>query len=162
MLPNHPATSADSRPPAESERRTTLAILARAEHRELADAWSGLSPRPDFETVRRPEFGLMMVRGRIGGGGAPFNFGEVTVTRCVVRMASGEVGYGNVLGRDGDRAELVARFDALAQSNRYRDYVEKSLLVPVAERAHRDDDATRRETAATRVNFFTMVRGEDE
>jgi alpha-D-ribose 1-methylphosphonate 5-triphosphate synthase subunit PhnG len=160
--PNRPAMIADPRPPAESARRTTLAILARANRQELADAWERLSPQPTFETVRRPELGLMMVRGRIGGGGAPFNLGEVTVTRCAVVMESGEVGYGNVLGRDAGRAELVARFDALAQSNRYRDYVEKSLLDPVAERARRDDDAARRETAATRVNFFTMVRGEDE
>jgi len=148
--------------PAAAARRSTLAILARAEREELAEAWVGLAPQPAFEIVRRPELGLMMVRGRIGGGGAPFNLGEVTVTRCVVRMESGEVGYGNVLGRDAGRAELVARFDALAQSDRYRVYTEKSLLRPVAERARRDDGATRRETAATRVNFFTMVRGEDE
>jgi alpha-D-ribose 1-methylphosphonate 5-triphosphate synthase subunit PhnG len=154
--------TAESRPHAESARRQTLAILARAEHQELTEAWNGLSPQPEFETVRRPELGLMMVRGRIGGGGAPFNLGEVTVTRCVVRMKSGEVGLGNVLGRDAGRAELVARFDALAQNGRYRDYIEASLLGPVAARARRDDDATRRETAATRVNFFTMVRGEDE
>lgn len=149
--------------PAAAARRSTLAILARAEREELAEAWAGLAPQPAFEIVRRPELGLMMVRGRIGGGGgAPFNFGEVTVTRCVVRMESGEVGYGNVLGRDAGRAKLVARFDALAQSDRYSAYTEKSLLGPVAERARRDDEATRRETAATRVNFFTMVRGEDE
>lgn len=155
-------TAADTRAPAESARRRALAILARAEPEELVEAWKGLSPQPAFETVRRPEYGLMMVRGRIGGGGAPFNLGEVTVTRCVVRLDSGEVGLGNVLGRDVGRAELVARFDALAQAERYRAYVEANVLGPIAERARRDDDATRRETAATRVNFFTMVRGEDE
>lgn len=148
--------------PAENSRRQALAILARAEPDELVAAWRGLTESPDFETLRRPEIGLMMVRGRIGGGGAPFNLGEVTVTRCVVRMESGEVGYGNVMGRDAKRAELVARFDALAQNPRYREYVETSLLAPVADRADRDDTATRQETAATRVNFFTMVRGEDE
>lgn len=73
-----------------------------------------------------------MVRGRIGGGGAPFNFGEVTVTRCAVRMESGEVGFGHVLGRDIKRAELVARFDALSQSSRYRGVVEATLLRPVS------------------------------
>lgn len=150
------------RQPADSARRTALAILARAENQELADAWKALTPQPAFETVRPPEFGLMMVRGRIGGGGAPFNIGEVTVTRCVVRLESGEVGLGNVLGRDAARAEWVARFDALAQSARYRDYVVSSVLAPIAERADHDDDDVRQETASTRVNFFTMVRGDDE
>jgi len=152
----------NTRLPVENDRRDGLAILVRASRDELTAAWDGLAPQPAFETVRRPEIGLVMVRGRIGGGGAPFNLGETTVTRCAVRMDSGEVGFGHVLGRDTARAELVARFDALAQSDSYRDYVDAKLLRPVAERARGDDDRTRAETAATRVNFFTMVRGEDE
>ena len=118
----------ESGSPAENSRQLALAILARAEPKDLVAAWQGLSEPPDFEILRRPEIGLMMVRGRIGGGGPPFNLGEVTVTRCVVRMESGEVGYGNVMGRDAKRAEFVARFDALAQNAHYRDYVETTLL----------------------------------
>ncbi len=149
-------------PPGDSRRRAALAVLVRADARELATAWNALSPQPSFETVRRPETGLVMARGRIGGGGAAFNFGEVTVTRCAVKMASGEVGFGHVLGRDLKRAELVACFDALLQSDRYRAYVEEKLLGPVAARAAAEDELKRRQTAATRVNFFTMVRGDDE
>ena len=149
-------------PPGDSARRAALSLLARAGKRELAAAWQALSPAPSFESVRRPETGLVMVRGRIGGGGAPFNFGEVTVTRCAVRMESGEVGFGHVLGRDQKRAELVACFDALLQSDKYRDFVEERVLAPVAARAAAEDDLKRRQTAATRVNFFTMVRGDDE
>jgi alpha-D-ribose 1-methylphosphonate 5-triphosphate synthase subunit PhnG len=149
-------------PPGDKERRAALALLTRAEKQELAAAWEALSPSPSFETVRRPETGLVMVRGRIGGGGAPFNFGEVTVTRCAVRMESGEVGFGHVLGRDQKRAELIACFDALLQSEKYRSFVEEQVLAPVAARAEAADDRKRGETAATRVNFFTMVRGDDE
>lgn len=150
------------RTPADDARQKGLAILVRANCDELSEAWNGLVPQPGFEVVRRPDIGLVMVRGRIGGGGAPFNFGEVTITRCAVRMESGEVGFGHVLGRDIKRAELVARFDALSQSNRYRDFLEATLLRSVSERVRREDDQTRRETAATKVNFFTMVRGDDE
>jgi alpha-D-ribose 1-methylphosphonate 5-triphosphate synthase subunit PhnG len=150
------------RPPRDDGRRAALSLLARAEKQELAAAWDALSPAPSFEAVRPPETGLVMARGRIGGGGAPFNFGEVTVTRCVVRMESGEVGFGHVLGRDEKRAELVACFDALLQSEKYRSFVKDRLLAPVAARAGAEDDRKRRETAATRVNFFTMVRGDDE
>jgi len=145
-----------------SSRRDILAILCRASREELAEAWEGLSDPPAAELVRRPETGLVMARGRMGGGGAPFNFGEVTVTRCVVRLASGEVGFGHVLGAEPERAELVARFDALAQSPAHRPYVEDRLLAPLAERLQGEDEATRSRTAATRVSFFTMVRGEDD
>ena len=147
---------------AKDARRKALVVLARADRKELAEAWRGLSEAPVVEILRPPEFGLVMARGRIGGGGAPFNLGEVTMTRCVVRLETGEVGYGNVMGRDAERAEFVARFDALAQNERYREYVDTNLLAPVAARAQRDDETVRQETAATRVNFFTMVRGEDE
>lgn len=143
-------------------RRAALAILARASRGELATAWDGLVEKPAFETLRRPEIGLVMARGRIGGGGAPFNMGEVTVTRAAVRMESGEVGFGHVLGRDVERALLVARFDALWQSERHRRFVETGLLRPVAARTNDADALTRRKTEATRVNFFTMVRGEDQ
>ena len=152
----------DGQAPGSNGRRAALSLLARADKQELAAVWKALSPAPSFETVRPPETGLVMVRGRIGGGGAPFNFGEVTVTRCAIRMESGEVGFGHVLGRDRKRAELVACFDALLQSKRYRGFVEERLRAPVAARAKAEDDQKRRQTAATRVNFFTMVRGDDE
>ena len=41
-----------------------------------------------------------MLRGRIGGDGAPFNLGEASVTRAAVQIASGEVGIAYILGRD--------------------------------------------------------------
>jgi alpha-D-ribose 1-methylphosphonate 5-triphosphate synthase subunit PhnG len=154
--------NADLRPQEDNSRRAALAVLVCATEEELAAVWENLASKPGFEIVRSAETGLIMVRGRIGGAGAPFNLGEVTVTRCAVRMESGEIGFGNILGRDAARAEWVARFDALLQNDLYREHVEKSLLDPVAERERRDDERTRRQTAATRVNFFTMVRGEDE
>ena len=44
-----------------------------------------LGTLPDYRVLRGPEAGLVMVRGRTGGGGAPFNLGEMTATRCTVR-----------------------------------------------------------------------------
>ena len=142
-------------------RQAALAVLAEATREELAAAWESLPALPAFETLRRPEIGLVMARGRMGGGGAPFNLGEVTVARAAVRMPTGEVGFGHVLGRDGERALLVARFDALWQSPAHRAFVEEAVLGPVAARLAARDALTRRKTEATRVNFFTMVRGED-
>ena len=145
----------------DNDRRWALAVLAGAGIDELRAAWSALPEKPEFETLRRPEIGLVMARGRIGGGGAPFNLGEVTVARAAVRMATGEVGFGHVLGRDTERALLVARFDALWQSERHRDLVDREVLRPVSRRIAAGDALTRRKAEATRVNFFTMVRGED-
>lgn len=147
--------------PAAGDRRAALAVLAAARVDELAAAFDALPDAPSFETIRPPEPGLVMARGRIGGGGAPFNLGEVAITRAVVRIGSGEVGFGHVLGRDTARALLVAKLDALWQAPRYRDAIEAAVLAPVSRRIAAEDEATRRKTAATRVNFFTLVRGED-
>ena len=60
-----------------------------------------------------------MVRGRVGGDGAPFNLGEATVSRAAVRLSTGEVGFGYTLGRDGEKAQLIALCDALVQSGEF-------------------------------------------
>jgi alpha-D-ribose 1-methylphosphonate 5-triphosphate synthase subunit PhnG len=110
--------------------------------------------------VRGPETGLVMVRGRIGGGGDPFNLGEATVSRATVRLATGEIGHGQLLGTDKERARYAAIFDALYQNETYHPAVE-ALHEQIAARIAAKDRRKAEETAATRVDFFTMVRGED-
>ena len=141
-------------------RGRVMALAARATPDELAAALEALG-RPEWTDVRRPETGLVMLRGRTGGDGAPFNFGEATVTRAAVRVAcDGPVGLSYILGRDIARARAAATIDALWQSGRHDD-VEAVLLAPVRARLAAEDAATAARTAATRVDFFTMVRGED-
>lgn len=141
-------------------RRNTMAILAKADDGRLQAAWDALINKPEFSAVRGPETGLVMIRGRIGGGGAPFNLGETTVSRATVRLATGEIGFGQTLGLSPRKAELAALFDALAQREDQRGIVEALVADIEGEIAERDEKR-RRETAATRVDFFTMVRGED-
>jgi len=145
----------------DAPRRNLLATLALADPSDLAARWEAFAPKPAHTVVRGPETGLVMVRGRIGGGGASFNVGEATMTRCVVRLESGEVGFGHVLGRDGDRARLVALLDALCQAPAHAGRVREEVIAPLAaaRQAERRRDAE--EVAATRVDFFTMARGED-
>jgi alpha-D-ribose 1-methylphosphonate 5-triphosphate synthase subunit PhnG len=102
-----------------------------------------------------------MVRGRIGGDGAPFNLGETTVTRAAVRIETGETGFAYVLGRDHEKARLVAVCDALWQSASFREAIERQVLAPVRERIERGRAGRQAAVAATRVDFFTLVRGED-
>jgi len=143
-------------------RKRVTDLLARTEAEELTRVWETLSDKPSAQPVRGPETGLVMVRGRIGGGGAPFNLGEVSVTRATVRLASGTIGHAQALGTDRQRARLAAIFDALWQEPATRDFVEQNVLTPVAERIDAADRQKAEETAATRVDFFTMVRGEDK
>ncbi|MCM2504381.1 phosphonate C-P lyase system protein PhnG [Aureimonas altamirensis] len=117
---------------------------------------------PSAETLRGPEIGSVMLRGRIGGAGAPFNLGEASVTRASVRLADGAVGHSMLLGRHGERSTRAAHVDALWQTHAYRDAVEARLIEPAiaARRALALDE--RAQAEATRVDFFTMVRGDDE
>jgi alpha-D-ribose 1-methylphosphonate 5-triphosphate synthase subunit PhnG len=101
-----------------------------------------------------------MLRGRIGGDGAAFNLGEAPVTRAAVRLATGETGFSYILGRDKDKAQAAALCDALWQSERHRDAVDRHVLTPVRERCNRERQRMREEAAATKVDFFTLVRGD--
>jgi len=138
-----------------------LSVLARAAADDLERCWAGLPDKPAFAPLRRPEVGAVMVRGRIGGTGRPFNLGEMTVTRCSVRSASGTVGHGYVAGRDTRHAELAAMVDALLQDDSRAQLVYEQVIAPLAAAAERARDLRGRKAAATRVEFFTMVRGED-
>jgi len=149
--------SAEFPSPRSASRRHWMAVLAKARAAEVEQAWERLPEKPDFTFLRRPESGLVMVRGRIGGTGAPFNLGEATATRCVVELAGGgEPGFAYILGRDPRHATLAAIFDALLQRRG-----EGPAADAIADLA-RAQQARRRETAgkiaASRVEFFTMVR----
>jgi alpha-D-ribose 1-methylphosphonate 5-triphosphate synthase subunit PhnG len=141
------------------QRQAAMAVLAHAEAGEIAARLRNLS-LPDHQDLRAPENGLVMLRGRVGGDGAPFNLGEATVSRAAVRLASGEVGFGYTLGRDGEKARLIALCDALVQSRDFGATVERDVIAPLREQLLAERQQTAAETAATKVDFYTMVRGE--
>lgn len=144
-----------------TKRRDALSVLARAESADIAEGLRHLDDGLAFSEPRAPEIGLVMLRGRIGSRGAPFNAGEATVTRAAVQLASGETGFGYVLGRDREKARLVALCDALWQRGDKRDLIEAQIIAPLRQRQKEESDLARARTAATRVDFFTLVRGED-
>jgi alpha-D-ribose 1-methylphosphonate 5-triphosphate synthase subunit PhnG len=115
---------------------------------------------PDAVDLRPIETGLVMLRGRTGGDGAPFNLGEATVTRAAVRIPSGEVGFAYLLGRDAARARAAAVLDAMAQRVGAQ-AVADGALAGVRARVAAEDATAAARAAATKVDFFTMVRGED-
>ncbi|WP_193369538.1 phosphonate C-P lyase system protein PhnG [Pelagibius marinus] len=150
------------RDPAQAARRRWMSVLAKAKLNELESAWEDLAQKPAYDWLRRPEVGMVMVRARTGGTGGRFNLGQMTVTRCALRLASGEAGLGYVQGRSKRHAELAALFDALLQDEGRRGELEDSVIAPL-EASHLDRRTARsRKANSTKVNFFTMVRGENE
>jgi len=139
------------------------AVLAKASLAELEAAWERLPAKPAYRLLRPTETGLAMVRGRIGGTGQPFNLGEMTMTRAVVQLRmpgyASVTGFGHVAGRQARRAELVALFDALLQTPERHAEIGERVIAPLAARQRAAKAALAGKVAASKVDFFTLVRG---
>jgi alpha-D-ribose 1-methylphosphonate 5-triphosphate synthase subunit PhnG len=141
-------------------RQRWMGLLATAPAARLAALWAAAGIAAEAAWLRAPESGAVMAQGRAGGDGAAFNLGEVTVTRCALRLPCGAVGHACVQGRDARKAEIAALCDALMQTDA-APAVRRAILDPLeAERAERRA-AEARKAAATQVEFFTVARGED-
>lgn len=158
-MPNTTFDSSHDAPAvAPQARQRWLALLARATRDELDDALARCPDAPEFVWLRAPQTGLVLVQGRVGGSGDRFNLGETTVTRCTLRQRDGVVGTGYVLGRDADRAVRVARLDALMQMPQHHTALAAGPLAAIAQRVADTVAQAEAATAASRVEFFTMVR----
>jgi alpha-D-ribose 1-methylphosphonate 5-triphosphate synthase subunit PhnG len=138
-----------------------MAALAKAIPDELEQHWSSLLKKPSYYFLRFPEVGLIMVRGRAGGTGVRFNIGEATVTRCTVQVNDGAVGTAYVLGQNIRHAELAALFDALLQDPGYHTTLMEHLVNPIIASIRRRKRQVARKVAATKVEFFTVRRGDE-
>jgi len=145
--------------PAIAARQQWMGILARARQNELSIHENALR-NVDHQMIRAAETGMTLVRGRMGGYGSPFNIGEMTVTRCVVQLRDGRIGYSYVAGRDKRHAELAALADAHLQGSDSR-YWQETVMAPLEKAQAARRLAHKAEIAATKVEFFTLVRGED-
>lgn len=143
----------------EARRKSVMAVLAHSATAAI-EGRLGTIALPAHENLREPENGLVMVRGRVGGDGAPFNLGEATVSRAAVRLSTGEVGFGYTLGRDRYKARLIALCDAMVQSNEFVAVVEAEVVAPLRAAMVEKRSRQAAEAAATRVDFYTLVRGE--
>ncbi|MEM9551234.1 MAG: phosphonate C-P lyase system protein PhnG [Pseudomonadota bacterium] len=144
----------------QSDRKAWMSTLAKAPADRLSALLGDFGTVPEFDWLRRPEIGGVMVRGRMGATGAPFNMGEMTVTRCSLQLKDGTVGHGYVQGRDKSKAEHAAVVDALMQGAQ-GPQVRAQVVDPLASDIAAAKTARAEKAAATKVEFFTMVRGED-
>ncbi|MGE2836081.1 phosphonate C-P lyase system protein PhnG [Mycobacterium sp. SMC-4] len=151
----------------QDSRRRSARALSRATGAELADLWHHWPDRPTTQLLRAPETGLVMVQGRVGGGGDRFNLGEATVTRATVRVSHADsvaVGTAYVLGTDHEHAELAATFDAMLASP-MRDAVLRDVIEVLEQRQSAQDSDDYAQARSTVVEFFTAARensGDDE
>lgn len=140
-------------------RKAWLSVLARADAAQVLSLWEACAIDPAHDVLRAPEIGAIMVRGRAGAVGAPFNLGEMTVTRASVRLTTGEVGHGYVQGRSKAHARTAALVDALMQTD-HAAQIEAAFITPLRARAETERATRAAKAAATQVEFLTMVRGE--
>jgi alpha-D-ribose 1-methylphosphonate 5-triphosphate synthase subunit PhnG len=147
-------------PDPNAARKTWMGLLAKSSSEDLAAAWATAGLSPEFEILRHPEIGSVMVRGRAGAVGTAFNLGEITVTRCSIRLATGEDGHGYVQGRDKKKAIQAALIDAIMQTDDATTVTSK-ILAPLSATLNDRKSTRAAKAAATKVEFFTMVRGED-
>jgi alpha-D-ribose 1-methylphosphonate 5-triphosphate synthase subunit PhnG len=142
-------------------RRAWLSVLAKAKPEDVLDLWQrcALAELDDTaQVLRPPETGMVMVRGRTGGAGDAFNLGEMTVTRCAMRLGSGQTGIGYVAGRNKQHAKIAALVDAMMQSQEHKTQAETAMILPLKAVADAKKDGISRKAKATEVEFFTMVR----
>lgn len=141
-----------------TSRPVWMGLLARASPARLTQLFPDLPPH---DMLRPPEIGAVMVQGRTGATGQPFNLGEMTVTRCALRLSSGAVGHAHVQGRDKGHATRAAVLDALMQTEA-ANILTATILAPLQAEEVARRTARAAKAAATKVEFFTLVRGEDQ
>jgi len=138
-----------------------MALLARAPLELLETALRPFDQTPP-RWLRMPETGLMMVQGRASGTGERFNLGEVTVTRCALRVAGAAqeapVGVAYVMGRSHRHAQLAAVADALLQDPSHNAALAVKLLQPVREHLAHEQQQRQQRVQSTKVEFFTVAR----
>lgn len=138
-----------------------LALLARAPLSLLEQVL-----QPHVQTtpywLRKPETGLMMVEARAGGNGERFNLGEMTVTRCALRLSNASthrhVGISYIVGRSHRHAYLAAVADALLLDDSERSEIEASLLAPVRALLANKKASREAQAETSKVDFFTVAR----
>ncbi len=144
-----------------SIRQKWMSVLAKSSPEDIEEAWRFLREKPSFYFLRPPETGLVMVRARAGGTGSPFHLGEITVTRCTIQVKDGFRGTAYIMGRNRRHAELAALLDALLQDP-YQHASLMDVMIRPLERILQKRRATMsKKVAQTRVEFFTMVRGDE-
>jgi len=146
----------------QTARQHWLSVLAHSSAAELDAHWQPLNLKPEFTLIRPAEIGLTRLQARMGATGKRFVVGDATVTRAVVRLNDGTLGYSYLLGRDKAHAERCALVDALLQQTETGELLQEKIITPLAASREEQRQLRAREIASSKVDFFTLVRGDNE
>lgn len=142
----------------QSQRQQWMSALATADFEQLTALWQAQSFTPSYQFIRAPEIGLAQVQARMGGTGNRFNVADVTVTRCVIKLENGDLGYSYISGRNKPHAELAALIDGLMQSETYQPELMMSVIQPLQTTRAKKHQLRQQQVASSKVDFFTLVR----
>jgi alpha-D-ribose 1-methylphosphonate 5-triphosphate synthase subunit PhnG len=148
-------------PAEQTTRQHWMGILAKADYSVLAERWNRLNLDPECEIIRQPEISLARLQGRVGGSGERFNLGDTTLTRAAVRLSDGTLGYGYLQGRAKQHALLSAIIDALLQTAEFAPTLQEAIIQPLAAQQLQSAAQKSAHVAHSKVDFFTLVRGEN-
>ncbi|RAH34222.1 phosphonate C-P lyase system protein PhnG [Pantoea agglomerans] len=145
----------------QTDRQRWLSVLAHSSAALLETHWQALNLQPAYTLIRPAEIGLTRLQARMGATGKRFVMGDATVTRAVVQLSDGTLGYSYLLGRDKAHAERCALLDALLQQPETRQMLEEKIITPLAAWRDEQRQLRAREIASSKVDFFTLVRGDN-
>ena len=143
------------------KRKSWMSLLATSNQSDLLNLWEQKKIKVNYVWLRTPEIGSIMAQGRMGVTGDKFNIGEVTITRCSLKLNCGTIGHSYVQGRSKKKAEISALCDALMQTEMSNE-INKSIIIPLEKIKKNNKDKILSKAEATKVDFFTLVRGESD
>ncbi|MFL2818828.1 MAG: phosphonate C-P lyase system protein PhnG [Candidatus Puniceispirillales bacterium] len=143
------------------KRKSWMSLLATSNQSDLLNLWEQKKIKVNYVWLRTPEIGSIMAQGRMGVTGDKFNIGEVTITRCSLKLNCGTIGHSYVQGRSKKKAEISALCDALMQTKMSKE-INKNIIIPLGKIKKDNKDKILSKAEATKVDFFTLVRGESD
>ena len=143
------------------KRKSWMSLLATSNQSDLLNLWEQKKIKVNYVWLRTPEIGSIMAQGRMGVTGDKFNIGEVTITRCSLKLNCGTIGHSYVQGRSKKKAEISALCDALMQTKLSKE-INKNIIIPLEKIKKDNKDKILSKAEATKVDFFTLVRGESD
>ena len=143
------------------KRKSWMSLLATSSQSYLLNLWEQKKIKVNYVWLRTPEIGSIMAQGRMGVTGDKFNIGEVTITRCSLKLNCGTIGHSYVQGRSKKKAEISALCDALMQTKMSKE-INKNIIIPLEKIKKDNKDKILSKAEATKVDFFTLVRGESD
>ena len=143
------------------KRKFWMSLLATSNQSDLLNLWEQKKIRVNYIWLRTPEIGSIMAQGRMGVTGDKFNIGEVTITRCSLKLNCGTIGHSYVQGRSKKKAEISSLCDALMQTKMSKE-INKNIIIPLEKIKKDNKRKILSKAEATKVDFFTLVRGESD